>query len=358
MLFRARVSRNTVFATPISGDSPVQWLGGGYYYVPSRPFALRTGILVSLRDPTVTMHYSRSAVCSPEAFPYKQNCTVVESDGLYYEVQRKTKSAERYRPFGDMQMTLDRATKQARNTYDMYLKRGGCCFFLTLTVGREHCANMTIEDCYAFIKTRLKSFRKGMGYHKNEIRPNGEIYIIERYYMAEPRFHIHAYLFFNNPHSQQEIRNLVKKYWHVGRISVAMIDTPDVLDYPGVTIPGKLEKLKDAAMWLRMNRPPEKDAIRFLNSRIRFYPKDKQAQVIRRKLYSAMYFPRGKSPVAVYGDISPLQEEMKLTLEQLEEIVDPETFTVETFSITDKKTGVKVATMPCIRGNLKKSENG
>ena len=357
-LFRTRFSGETVFATPILRDNPVQWLGGGYYYVPSHPFALRAGLLVSLRDPSITMPYSQSAVCTFEEFPKRKNCTAIEVDSLYYKVQKKTKSAEHYRTFGDMKTTLNRATKQARNTYDMYLNRGGCCFFLTLTVSREHYTNMTIEDCYAFIRTRLKCFRKGMSYQGNTLHPDGEIYFIERYFLPEPRFHIHAFLFFNDSHNQQELRNMIKKYWHVGRISVEMVDTPEVLDYPGVSIPEKYERLKEAASWLWSNRPPEKDAIRYLNSRMRFYPKNKQAQIIRRKLFSAMYYPRGKSPVAVYGDVSALQEEMTLTLEQIAEIVDPETFTVETFPITDKKTGVKVATMPCIRGILKKSENG
>lgn len=353
MLFRARIAGDSIFATPITGAGPAKALGKGYYYVPSRPYALRAGVLVNVKDPCEIKSFSANLVCFPEDFPDKHGCTYVAVDGFYYEVLKKTKTDERYRSFGDVRKALNETIKRARSTYDEYLKQGGCCFFVTLTVKKEHYQNMDLEKSYSFLRDRLKNFRKGMGYCGNNLRPAGEIYFFERYYATEPKFHIHAFFFYKGKNDEKEIRQMIKKYWHIGRISVKKAYTPEVLEYPGVNIPGKYEKLKDAATWLWANRPEEQDAIRFLNSRQRFYPQNRQVQILRRKLFGAMYFPRGKSPIAVYGEVSDLEKEMELTLEQFEEMIQPETFTTGTLPITDKLTGRKVSTVTCISGKLK-----
>lgn len=356
-LFRVHLSENRIYATPITGDSPVKTLTGKYYFVPSRPFVLRAGLLVSIRDPSVTKPFLPELICSPKDFAHRQECTYVEIDGQYYEILQKKKSNELYRPYGDMQQILNGAVKTAINTYHTYAELGGCCIFLTLTVKREHYGKKNLEKGFSFLRNRLNSFRKGMNYHKNNLRPDGEIYFIERYYSSEPKFHVHAYFFYNTQHNEKEIRKMIKRYWHLGRISVKQVDSPAVLSYPSVSIPKKYEKLQDAVSWLWANRPDEQGAIRFLNSRLRLYPNNKQIQILRRKVFSAMFFPKGKTPISVYGDVFSPHAEKKLTLDQLEEIIDPETFTAETVPITDKRTGRIVASIPCIRGKMKNRED-
>ncbi len=356
-LFRTRFSEGSIFATPMSGDSPIKTLLGKFYYVPSRPFALRAGLLVSIRDPSVKKALFPELICSPEDFEHRQDCTFVEMAGLYYEILQKKKSDELYRPYGDMQHILNSAVKTAINTYHTYAELGGCCFFLTLTVKREHYEKRNLEKGFSFLRNRLNSFRKGINYHKNNLRPDGEIYFIERYYSSEPKFHVHAYFFYNTQHNEKEIRKMIKRYWHLGRISVKQVDSPAVLSYPSVSIPKKYEKLQDAVSWLWANRLDEQSAIRFLNSKLRLYPKNKQVQILRRKVFSAFYFPKGKTPVSVYGDVFSPQAEKKLTLDQLEEIIAPETFRTETVPITDKRTGRIVATVPCIRGKMRSRED-